>query len=368
MTKAPTPDHYYKTKAGGFTLIEVLTATAILSVIILACISSVSTMQRAYSQSKNKVEQFREARIAFEMISQHLSQATLANYWDYYYPATKSNVPPVGEPVAPAAYTRHSDLHFISGRAADILEGVVPSADTTGHSIFFQAPLGLTQAGGSLGSLLNARGYAIQLLSDEAHRPPFISPQMVAVKNRWRLVEFRPPAERGPGDTGWNAVFERPGTWFRDGLGTSRRVVADNILLLLFSPQTSRGAGTTLEQAVAIAPDYHYDSRDTDNSTRALNDLVVLADGSVEQGTQHLLPPLVRVTLVAADETSIQRWMERIRKDAPNLLEEAGVTFERAASYESDIAALETYLNEQQLHYHIFSSLVSLRNARWDTR
>jgi len=360
----------YSRRAGGrgFTLIEVLTATAILSVLVLVSVSVIGTMQRGYAQTKNKVEQFREARIAFETISRHLSQATLAPYWDYYYSQTGSNVPPAGEPVAPSAYVRRSDLHFISGPAGDLLEGVLSRKETTGHAVFFQAPLGLTQNGASLGSLLNARGYAIQLLSDEADRPPFIHSGHVSFKKRWRLVEFRPPAEKGGNSTGWNAVFERPSTWFRDGLGDARRVVADNILLLLFSPQLAEGEGVSRSDAVSIAPRYHYNSRDADNSTSVVDSLRLEQDGTVRQGTQHLLPPLIRVTLVAADETSVRAWTERHRTEELDLLSEAGVRFDEAEQYHQNMAAVEAYLQDQKIQYHTFTALVSLRNARWDSQ
>jgi len=331
----------------------------------LACVSTLSTMQRGYTRTMDKVEQFREARIAFETISQHLAQATLSPYWDYYYAETGSNVPPVGQPVAPAAYVRRSDLHFISGKAEDLLTGVLPQSEIGGHAIFFQAPLGLTQSGASLGSLLNARGYALQLLGDEAERPPFIHAGIVPIRKRWRLVEFRPPAERGALGAGWNAVFDRPDTWYRDGLGSSRRIVADNILFLLFSPQLASGADT--EEIVSIAPRYQYNSRDADNSTPAVDDVRIDLNGNARQGTQHLLPPLVRVTLVAADEPSVRRWTELGKTESLNLAQEAGVRFERAEEYAQDMAALEEYLHQQQINHHIFTALVSLRSAKWTT-
>lgn len=351
----------------AFTLIEMLTSTAILAMIIIACMTSLGTLQRSFVQSRSKVDQFREARVAFELISRNLAQATLSSYWDYYFTETQSNVPPASGSGAPAAYIRQSDLHFVSGRAAALL-GADGAANTTpGHAVFFQAPLGLTQDGSSLGSLLNARGYAVKFLSDEAGRPPFINRDVIPVKHRYRLVEFRPPAEKVAGITDGNTIYAKPDTWYKHNLTSSMRVVADNILLLILSPRVSDQQLSGVSPW-AIAPQYRYNSADPDNRTDAVESLALRTDGSAAQGTQHLLPPIVNVTLVAADEVSLQRWIGIRGSEPVDILQESGATFYDASLYDSDLARLSDYLLKQKLNYYIFNAAVPLRNARWDTQ
>ena len=90
--------------------------------------------------------------------------------------------------------------------------------------------------------------------------------------------------------------------------------------------------------------------------------------GDAVQGTQHLLPPFVTVTMVALEETSAARWAEQNDNAAIDFLQEAGAPFTEAAAYAEDLAALEAWLESQKLHYETFSTTVALRNARWDSR
>ncbi|MDB6137990.1 MAG: Verru Chthon cassette protein [Verrucomicrobiaceae bacterium] len=340
----------------GFTLVEIIASTAILSMILVAMMTTLGTVQRTFQFTRARVDQFREARQAFELINRTLSQATLNTYRDYYYAETRSNVPPASGSATPAAYVRQSELQFRVDDAAGTF-GVTGSAlEAPGHAVFFQAPLGLTTAGSSLGGLLNARGFGVRFSSDEDHRPPFINGYQIPVKHRYRLMEYRPTAEYLSAEAQGNTIYTRPTNWFTQGIGTSSRVVADNILLLVLSPRTA-------ESATAIAPHYHYNSLDADNSTPAVDALTVRADGTVEQGTQHLLPPMVGVTLVAIDEVSAQRWAAKRGDSGVDILGESHAAFTDATRYESDLTALRIYLENQKLNFRIFSSTVHLRNA-----
>lgn len=351
----------------AFTLIEVLTSTAILALIVIACMSALGTLQRSFVQSRSKVDQFREARMAFELISRNLSQATLANYWDYYFVETRSNVPPASGSGAPSAYVRQSELQFVSGRASALLGGDGSPSKTPGHALFFQAPLGLTHDGSSLGTLLNARGYAVQFTGDDENRPPFINRDVIPVKYRYRLVEFRPPAEKVAGVSAGNTIYDKPATWYSGDIKTSARVVADNILLLIASPRIAEQQGSGVSPW-SIAPQYRYNSLDTDNRTDFVEPLAIRSNGTAAQGTQHLLPPIINLTLVAADEVSVQRWVATRGPEAVDILQESGALFYEAAQYDRDLERLSQYLLKQKLNFYIFTSAVALRNARWDAR
>ena len=352
----------------GFTLVELLASTAILTIIMLACVTAISTVQKSMVLTRTKTDQFREARQAFDLITRTLSQATLNTYWDYYFTGTLSNIPPSTGYLAPSGYIRQSELQFISGPASDIFEGVVSRADMPGHAVFFQAPLGLKADGNSLGSLLNARGYFVRFGDDLKDRPPFLDSNLVPVKFRYRLMEYRPPAESSGGAS--NRIYSAPDDWIPTARSQqSERVVADNIVLLLISPRVSDQAAVAVGGArpTWVAPFYHYDSRDPNNATKT-KEAVSVVGASVRQGTQHLLPPLLEVTMVAVDDQSFENWIAKHGHGSQDILKEAGVAFSDASRYQQDMKKLGDFLTHERLSFRVFATTVSLRNARWDGR
>lgn len=353
----------------AFTIVELMTSTVVLALLMITCISAVDAVRRSVTGVRGKTQQFREARQAFETLTKTLSQATLNTYWDYYYADTGTNTPPAtGAATPPSAYIRRSELQFQNGRSAVLLGGEASAARNPGHAVFFQAPLGLTLDQGGLGSLLNARGFAIQFGDDLAKRPPFLEEHAIASRHRYRLVEYRPPAESS-GTLSGNAIYSRPTDWFRQNLTECSRVVADNIILLVLSPQVSAAAAKTAKQPPHwIAPNYTYNSLDVDNATPEVEPLSLGKEGQPAQGTQHLLPPFVTITMVALDEVSAARWARQTGDEPQDFLKEAGAPFEDASAYEDDLAALEIWLHSQKLNFETFSTTVSLRNARWDSR
>ena len=87
----------------GFTLVEVLVAMALLTLIALLLTSMTGATASTWRYTAARIEQFRSAETAYESITRRLSQATLNTYWDY------------DSPTAPTKYLRQSDLRFISG-------------------------------------------------------------------------------------------------------------------------------------------------------------------------------------------------------------------------------------------------------------
>jgi len=354
----------------GFTLVEILVSMAILSILVLVCSNVVEQTQKTWVYTKSKADQFRGARRAFELITRNLSQATLNTYLDYYYPETDSNQPPADVSTAPAGYVRQSELQFRNDKAWKLLGPDASASANPGHATFFQAPLGLSFKDVGLGSLLNARGYFIKFDSDKADRPAFIAESGAAPKFRYRLFEYRPPAEQSTstdapfkGDT----IYSNATAWYQDDLAASSSVIADNVWLLLFTPRVSDEAAKSAGKDPSwIAPDYRYNSLDRDNATDALETVRVRPDGSLDQGTRHLLPPMVTVTMVAVDEMSAQRWTGQRANKPVDILSESGASFDYAANYASDLAKLKTYLTDQKLNYRVFTATVLLRNAQWD--
>jgi uncharacterized protein (TIGR02599 family) len=360
----------FTTRTAGFTLIELLISMTVVAILLLVCTSALDQTQDSWLRARSSVDRFREARIAFETVSRHLAQAELNTYWDYYYAETGSNEAPEDVTVPPSAYVRHSELQFHTGSAVDLIGGASSPARHPGHAVFFQAPLGLSQNHPGLGNLLNARGYYVEFDSDEADKPPFIAERGVPLNHRYRLMEYRPPAERtssGSVSSQGNTIYEKPADWFRQDLRASSRVVAENILLLLVSPRGPETSNSVAGRAPWwIAPRYDYDSLDCDNSSRNLEGIRLHGDGTADQGTQHLLPPIVEIMMVAVDEPSARRWTESRNNQPASILQEAGASFVEVARQSQDLQKLKDYLGQQKLNYRIFSASIALRNARWD--
>ncbi|WP_156346096.1 prepilin-type N-terminal cleavage/methylation domain-containing protein [Verrucomicrobium spinosum] len=93
---APPVSHRARRRCGGgaqapcgFTLIELMLSVAILAVMVLMLTSVLSNMQNVVARSQAQVEEFEDARLAFESMARKLSQATLNSYW-----ATCMTTPP----------------------------------------------------------------------------------------------------------------------------------------------------------------------------------------------------------------------------------------------------------------------------------
>lgn len=356
----------------GFTLVEVMVSTAVLSILMVVMLTALDSIQGSWTRTKARVDQFRGARVAFEAITRSLSQATLNTYWDYYYPATQSNVPPQSASTVPAGYVRQSELQFWTGSASDLGTGDTAGANFPGQAVFFQAPLGQSETYRGLASLLNARGYYIQFGDNQSQRPDFLPDAVVPVKHRYHLMEYRPPAEavttNGQSLQG-NTVYSKRATWYHEDLANASRLLADNILLLIISPQVPAESITDPAQRPWwIAPAYRYDSRDSNNATAKIDGITVDATNNIQQGTQHLLPPQLRVTMIAADESSVARWMDSQGQEPFDLQKEADAPFTDVALYDRDMQRVKDKLTSLHLNYRVFSSVISMRNASWDSR
>lgn len=356
-------------RADGFTLVEILVSTVVLSILMLVSLTSLESMQRSWKGTRMKVEQFRGARMAFETMSRQLSQATLNTYWDYYYTETKSNVPAVNGSTPPAGYVRQSELQFWSGPAREVVAPGATQDTYPAHGVFFQAPLGQSVQHRGLASLLNARGYYVQFSSDEARRPGFLPEGATRVHHRYRLMEYRPPAESVTGGLQGNTIYSKPDAWFREGIATASRVVADNIVMLVVMPVVPEEALTNPAQRPWwIAPAYRFNSKDCNNSTPLVDAVNVDVLGNVRQGTQHLLPPQLRLTLVALDEDSAARWAELTGNAATDVQTEAAAPFTNPEVYSADLQRLKDYFQARKLNYRVFTEVITLRNARWDSQ
>jgi uncharacterized protein (TIGR02599 family) len=329
----------------GFTLLELMVSMSVLSLIMLLVFQMLSHTQRAWSGSRARLSTFKEARTAFEAITRRLGQATLNTYWDYEMSGSGSTALPTG-------YKKESDMHFVCGQSSDLLGSAV--SVSSGHAIFFQAPVGfsLLEENQGLGGLLNAWGFYVELANEDNFIPTFLTSAGVKSRERYRLMEFRPPSE----NLALYATDMKNGSgaslysWFKgyidgqsDGVRFSRPI-AENIILLIIEPRESNGVSNTS----SLAPNYKYDSREV--------------QGSGSDKTVHALPQLVDVTMVAIDETSAIRY-EQINGSLSGMLQGAGFT--SSSAYDSDLARLRVSLRDAGVDFRIFQETVVIRASKW---
>ncbi len=355
-TTSNIPTAYANQRAGGFTLVELLLSMTIFSMILLIATGVIGQMQKVWRQSSQQLEQFREARMAFESITRSLAQAKLNTYLAYRYNNGPTPTVPATQLEAPLRYARQSELQFVSGQATSLLTAGNINA-LVSHGMFFQASLGVSHRDGyeALNRLLCGRGYFIMHGDDVAYRPAHVT----KVRSRFRLMEYRPPSEK-------NEIYsETPGKWFERALDqiisasevadnpSYTRPVAENIVALIISPQVSQqDAATASKKPTWIAPNFAYDS------SKLANDSL-----NSPQGTQHMLPPSVFVAVVAIDEASAALLEEKYQGNNPDLI--PANAFTMATEFENDLANLEKALQTEKLNYRVFSSTIPLRNSKW---
>jgi uncharacterized protein (TIGR02599 family) len=97
------------------------------------------------------------------------------------------------------------------------------------------------------------------------------------------------------------------------------------------------------------------------------------ASSSNPQGTQHLLPPILKVTMVALDEVSGE-FLSRAENDAmrKEVLTAAAGMFQSATNYTKELegqdgkpGTLQALLSSKKLSYRVFTTTIALKQARW---
>jgi uncharacterized protein (TIGR02599 family) len=384
----------------AFTLVELMVSVSILVILMLVVSSFVNLVQRTWVRTNSNISQFREARLAFDAMTRTISQATLNTYWQAG--STQSNTR-LGTLLTGTAYRRQSELQFSCGPTvggATALFSTGTASNYPGHGVFFQAPLGVTglvspaAAGGALTAdtqnmvnLLCGRGYFVAWGDDASFRPQFLNTRNVPKRTRFRLMEFSPTSEKNPiYSDAYRLIYSNNGLsvqnskkWFRDATDSSggtkaaiqqtttsesedasnrefTRPIAENILALVISPRLAR-VGRNDADTYKIAQNYSFDST-------VAGDVGTSDQDFGPQGTQHLLPPLLQVTMVALDS----RGGERISFDAQlqtQVVQMVTSRFSSAARYTADLQALESDLVQKRLAYRVFTSAIPLRQSRW---
>lgn len=335
-------------------MIELLVAMGILSVLMLMMTLLLDQVQQSWQYSESRISQFREARVAFDLMSRNISQASLNTYWDLKDDDDDGIVD---------QYFRTSELHFTVLDAEKELSGKAGRQQPVGSAIFFQAPLGYSDDYRNLNNLFNAVGYFVAWGDDVNFRPSIIrsDPEV-----RFRIFEFRPPAEanqvfadgaeeREKAGGATEQVFDKWYTQSVSGLDNQLSFeqylnpLAKNVIIVVVSPRESISSesGSRDTSFSRIAPAYTFDSNDPSPSRERFT---------------HQLPPLVRITMIAIDEEGGAR-LGADGGQVPTLISPA--LFQNASQYESDLLTATQELTERNLNYKVFSSLISIRSAKW---
>jgi len=308
----------------GFTILELLVATAVLALILVVMFSLITQTGSVWRSSSARIEAFQSARRGFETLTRSLEQATLNTYWDY------------DDPNNPTVYRRKSELHFLVANAGS---NGLPGTPGTGQAVFFQAPVnktGSTNYDGLTG-LINACGFYVQYGSDSAWKPPHIGEDQA--RERFRLMQWMQATEsltvyENATDNAWVTTADADVV-----------PVADNVIALIIWPKEEG------DEANPVLNSYSYDSR--------LN-----ATNSPQPATANQLPPLLKVAIVAIDETSAVRLGNNLQSTIAACM--SGLfDSSPAANFSEDLKKLEGKLAEQSIGYRSFVTSIPMREAKW---
>lgn len=329
--------------SAGFTLAEMLVSFAVMLILLLVVSAMVNRTSTIWAYTRGKIEQFREARDAFDLLTRHISEATLNTYYDYEDDQQRTRTAATSTTFVPKTYARQSELRFLSG----------PQIHGESHAIFFQTPAGRldSNAVNRTSSALNTIGFFIQYGDDKAFLPPFAQE-----RTRFRLMELIEPSDKLTLYTytsGAASETDRVSTkWFTAPLSATPapvNIAAENIIALALLPKLSpadQAAGNYTD--TSLAPDYTYDSTERKEDPR-LN-------------PRNQLPVIVQVTMIAIDEASALRIGDTGLQSIRNELKDR---FKKASEYTDDLKHTEYYLAKNHIAYQVFSSNIALKNAKW---
>jgi len=320
----------------AFTLIELLTATVVFSLLLSFLLVALNQTTRVWRQSTATLEAYKSSREAFNFMTQRLSEATLNTYWAYQFQTIN------GQQV-PKSYRRESDLQFYTG----------PGLSGTSHAVFFQAPGGFTATSGALGGmnkLLNDCGFYVLYGTDDVWRPPPAS--NLSPTSRYRLVQLTVPSEAsGPFSssrgTTWHQSKVQPGA---SGFGNMNTPIGENIIAIAFLPKR-----TSLDEAVRgpLPGGFTYDSK-------------AGASSNPQPVTANQLPPLVAVVMIVIDESSAVRLAQTSGNEQPAEIRNAlSGRLVNPDNLEDDLVQIGKALDAANIGHKVFRATIPIHSSKW---
>ncbi len=346
----------------GTTLVEVMAAIAVLSLLLVVLVSATNLISATTKQATSTVDAFAAARNGFDILSQRLSQATLNTYWDYY-DANGNRRNLTNTSFVPATYGRASDLQFL----------VVQNSQMAGcgQEIYFQTPesFSTTSSYRESHGLLNACGYYVRYGSDATFAPSMmtqvnpVTHQTPASRWRYRLMQALQDT------TGFLVYTNAPSdqqSWATTTLAgaSASQPLADNIIALIVWPRLPAVDDST---GTNLTPNYLYDSQANTSPNPANNPPQVI--------TANQLPATVQVTLLAIDEPSAAR-MDTHSSTPPAIITSAlqnKFTTSNANQYQVDLYGDGTPANPgviptlaaQHINCRVLNATIVLRESQW---
>lgn len=333
---------------GGFTLIEMLAAMAVLIVLLGIVVGVTNSVSTTVRRSTAGIDALANARTGFDLINRTLSQATLATYWDY------------DNPLDPKEYIRQSDLQFL----------VRQNTEDAGYGqeVYFAAPETYAETANirSTRGLLNACSFFVHFGSNQDFRPS----SQTGVKFRYRLMFGIQPTEelgifkrrprtdftseadyRSAVQSFWNSLdWIAPIQNGATSVGAEVNPVADNVIALVIWPRLSSGEDP---DGLVLNPNsFDYNSqKDAMSVPQAL--------------TANQLAPVVQITMVAISEASASR-LDDGTGNPPKIIQDALKNrFADPKNYEADIKAVSDKLASEHIDFQVFSTSVPLRESKW---
>jgi uncharacterized protein (TIGR02599 family) len=336
------PDDFlkYNGSRGGFTLVELLVASAVLILLLGMLLSATDSASTTVRYASAKIEAFAGARSGFDVITQKLSEATLNTYWDYYDTTGSRRTQSNAGSFTPSTYGRASDLQFL------VRNNTVNG--NWGHELFFQTPDAFSNSAEYLSTrgLLNTCGFFVRYGSNADFRPRALGTK-VPLRYRYRLMATIEPTENFSIYT--NAATDNLQWATTLATGTNTKPLVDNVIALIVWPRLSLGEDSTGSK---LTENFCYDSQKWSGST-------------VQPITFGQLPPTVQMTIVIIDEASASR-LDNGSGDAPGVIEAAlKDKFHNVLEYQKNLNDLETALAANRINYQILTTSVIMRESKW---
>ena len=323
--------------AGGFTILELLVAMAILSIMVVLMLGVLQSTSDAWRRNTDRTKAFAAARAAFESMTRSISAATLNTYQDYY-DANRSNRPSGSLTFVPAVYGRRSDLHFTTG--TNLVTG------QRGGAIFMTVPFDYesNNTNDYSSGQLNGIGYFVRFTTNSL-RPAGVTNNPY----RYRLMQFLQPTEE-------LMVMNTTNTaWFTTDVNANTNIfpIADNVVAFAIVPQLSDRENAS---GTALSSDFSYNTRMT-WPTSAAN----------QPTNMHQLPPVVQVIMVVLDESSARRIENGSTEPTAELGFDPASVFTNTSStnLEASLKSISDALSTNRLNYRIFRSEIPIRSAKW---
>jgi uncharacterized protein (TIGR02599 family) len=322
--------------ADGFTILELLVAMAILSIMVVLMLGVLQSTSDAWRRNTERSKAFAASRAAFESMTRSISAATLNTYQDYY-DTNRSNRPSGSLTFVPAVYGRRSDLHFTTGTNLVTAQ--------KGGAIFMVVPFDYesNNTNDYSSGQLNGIGYFVRFTTNS------LAPSGVSNAHRYRLMQFLQPTEQ-------LMVMNTTNTaWFTNNVNANTNIfpIADNVVAFAVLPKLSDRESTN---AGILATNFSYDTRMT-WPTSATN----------QPTNMHQLPPVVQVIMVVLDESSAKRIENGTTEPTAALGFDPASVFTSPANLETNLDTISAALSAKRLNYRIFRSEIPIRSAKWTT-